>query len=316
MKKLVLLFFFLLPIAAFAQQGGNPTIGIPMNGQTVDVVGFLTDAVDQFTGQYTGVLLGVVAAWLTPGLLAGIFLAGVAWLLDAPILGRKLLVRSIVAYFVVVYLLRYYAAPLPIIGVPFSQIFRVEGRFLANEINIGVLDVFLKNVEHLFSGSGHPNVWSPFEAIGYYAVMVTLATPEIALFVETVTAIIGLGIGAVVGPIFIALYVFPFDWCKRLFWAWVHAMIKYSLYRVFAAALVFVWGTAEMGLLNALFGGRVTLAHFIASLLGMMVFNIGAAICCFRLGHFVSDFTGGTAAGGGRVVGPVVSAAAMGARFL
>ena len=125
-------------------------------------------------------------------------------------------------YAVIDFLLRYYKAPLPLIGVPFSQICRLEGKYLAGVIDISLLNIFIQNVSDMFSHTDKPSPWNFFQVIAYYTVLLAMALPEIALFVETVTAIIAFGIGALLGPLFIALYVFPFSWCRNLFWAWVH----------------------------------------------------------------------------------------------
>src|ERR1039457_1739110 len=154
---------------------------------------------------------------------------------------------------------------------------------------------------------------SRLRAISYFLILTSLALPEIVLFLETSFAIVALGIGALLGPIFIALYLLPFSWAKQLFWSWFHAMIKYAFYRVFASALVFIWATAEMAFITQMFGGKLSFGSWSASILGLLVFNVACGILCLRLPRLVSDFTGGSASAGG---GMAMAAVTVGSRFL
>ena len=280
---------------------------IPVNNQTIDMTQYVTTSVDQLVNAYSGTLLGLVQPYLFPALVAGLVMAGMLWLFDLPQRAMRALWGTLIAYAVITWLLRYYESPMPLVGIPFSQIFRMEGRFLSAKIDISVLNVFLTKVSALFAGGAKPNPLNIFETVAYYLTLTSMALPEIALFAETSFAIIALGIGALLGPLFLAAYVLPFSWTKQLFWSWFHAMVKYGLYRVFASALVFIWATAEMNFLTALFGGNYSLAAFTASLLGLVVFNVACLILCLRLPRLVADFTSGTAHAGGGLVGPVAA---------
>lgn len=279
-----------------------PVFQLPVNNQTIDLTQYVSTAVDNLSNQYTGLFLGTVQPYLFPALVVGLVIAGMYWLFDYPHRAMQYLWGTLLSYAVVQFILRYYSAPMPLVGIPFSQIFRLEGRFLAAKIDIGILNVFLAQVNQMFQSGGQPHAFNIFQTMGYYLIMIAMALPEIVLFLETSFAIVGLGIGALLGPIFIALYMFPFRWSRGLFWGWVHAMIKYALYRVFASALVFIWATADMGFLNGLFGGHYNLASGIAALLGLIVFQAACALLCLRLPHLVSDFTSGGASGGGGMI--------------
>jgi TrbL/VirB6 plasmid conjugal transfer protein len=298
----------LLPVTAAAQIQGP----IPINSTVIDLTSFVTTALDQLVNTYSGLFVALVTPWVRNGLLIALVFAGLAWMFDNANAGLKLLFRALMTYAVVHFLLTYYDNPLPVIGIPFSQIFRMEGRYLSGVIDISLLNVFTQRISDLFAQSDKPDAWNIFQTIAYYLVMMAMALPEIALFVETATAIIALGIGALLGSIFVALFMFPFAWCKNLFWAWVHYMLKYMLYRVFASALVFIWATAEMAFIANVFSG-FSLGAFTAKLLGLLVFNVSCAIVCFRIGHFVSDMTTGNASGGSGGLGTAV---AIGARFI
>jgi hypothetical protein len=298
----------LLPILA---QLNVPNI-IPVNNQTVNFSQFVTDAVDQLVNTYSGLFVSTVQPYLTPALLAGIVISGLFWMFDYPTRAMQYLFRTLIAYVAVVWMLRYYIVPMPLVGIPFSQIFRMEGRFLSGMIDIGLLNVFIQNVAAFMSGD-KPNPLNFFGVISYFLILTSLALPEIVLFLETSFAIVALGIGALLGPIFIALYMLPFSWAKQLFWAWFHAMIKYAFYRVFASALVFIWATAEMAFITQMFGGKLSFGSWSASILGLLVFNVACGILCLRLPRLVSDFTGGSASAGG---GMTMAAVTVGSRFL
>ena len=298
----------LFPILA---QLGVPNI-IPVNNQTMNFSQFVTDAVDQLVNTYSGLFVATVQPYLFPALLAGIVISGLFWMFDYPTRAMQYLFRTLIAYVGVVWMLRYYIAPMPLVGIPFSQIFRMEGRFLSAQIDISLLNVFIQNVAAFMSGD-KPNPFNIFGVISYFFILIGLALPELVLFLETSFAIVALGIGALLGPIFIALYMLPFSWAKQLFWSWFHAMIKYAFYRVFASALVFIWATAEMSFITQFLGGKLSFGSWSASVLGLLVFNVACGILCLRLPRLVTDFTGGSAGAGGGMVTTVV---AVGSRFL
>src|SRR5450755_460206 len=284
----------------------------PINGQTIDMTSYVTNSVDQLVNTYSGLFLATVQPYLTPALLVGIVIAGLFWMFDYPVRAMQYLFRTLIAYVAVVWMLRYYNTPMPLVGIPFSQIFRLEGRFLSAQIDISLLNVFIQNVAAFMAGD-KPNPFNIFGVISYFFILIGLALPELVLFLETSFAIVALGIGALLGPIFIALYMLPFSWAKQLFWSWFHAMIKYAFYRVFASALVFIWATAEMSFITQFLGGKLSFGSWSASVLGLLVFNVACGILCLRLPRLVADFTGGSAGSGGGMVTTVV---AVGSRLL
>ena len=271
----------------------------PINNQTIDMTSYVTNSVDQLVNTYSGLFLTTVQPYLTPALLVGIVIAGLFWMFDYPVRAMQYLFRTLIAYVGVVWMLRYYNTPMPLVGIPFSQIFRLEGKFLSGVIDIGILNVFLTYISAAFQTNGLPGLNNIFQAVLYFLVMFSLLLPEIALFVETSFAIIALGIGALLGPLFIAAYLLPFAWAKQLFWSWFHAMLKFALYRVFASALTFIWASAEMAFISGVLNGSTSLPSTAATLLALLVFNISCLLLCFRLPRLVSDFTSGSAYSGG-----------------
>src|ERR1035441_8634340 len=182
----------LLPILA---QLNVPNI-IPVNNQTVNFSQFVTDAVDQLVNTYSGLFVATVQPYLTPALLVGIVIAGLFWMFDYPVRAMQYLFRTLIAYVPVVWMLRYYNTPMPLVGIPFSQLFRMERRVLSGVIDIGILNVFLTYVSQIWQMTGPPGLSNIFATILYFLVMFSLILPEIALFLETSFAIVALGIGA------------------------------------------------------------------------------------------------------------------------
>ena len=288
----------------------------PINGQTIDMTSYVTNSVDALVNTYAGLFLTTVQPYLTPALLAGIVIAGLFWMFDYPVRAMQYLFQTLIAYVGVVWMLRYYVVPMPLVGIPFSQIFRLEAKFLSGVIDIGILNVFLTYVSQIWQQTEPPGLSNIFATILYFLVMFSLILPEIALFLETSFAIVALGIGALLGPLFIAAYLLPFAWSKQLFWSWFHAMLKYALYRVFASALTFIWATAEMSFINLTFGGGYTLPQNAAAVLGLIVFNLTCLLLCFRLPRLVADFTSGSAySGGGWATGVAGVAYTVGRAF-
>jgi hypothetical protein len=111
------------------------------------------------------------------------------------------------------------------------------------------------------------------------------------------------GIGSLLGPLFIPFLVVPrLSW---LFWNWLSFMLQYSFYQVVASALVFVWTNVLVNFIDRSVHGDYALAHFFILLVPLGMLNIGLIFSVFRITSFVSDLFKGTAAAGNNLAGSV-----------
>ncbi len=193
-------------------------------------------------------------------------------------------------------MLRFYNTPLPWVGSSFSQLLPDTGQTFANSISMSALTTLIGQIGNIVSNMKPPGVLSGLDIVVYCFILLDMTVISGVLFAITIIGFVAIGIGALVGPIFIPWLVVPrMAW---LFWNWLSYMLQYSFYPVIAAALVFVWSNVLVTFVTHTIHGDYTIAHWIKLLVPLGLLNIGMFVSMFRIHSFISDlFRGGAAAG-------------------
>jgi len=203
-------------------------------------------------------------------------------------------------------MLRYYNVPLPMIGSSFHQVLPDIGRQLSSNIDLASLDTLLARIAAIVTGTERPSLFNPLELFIFVSIMVDMIAIEGVLFGVTILGFVAVGIGSLLGPLFIPFLVVPrLSW---LFWNWLSFMLQYSFYQVVASALVFVWTNVLVNFIDRSIHGDYTLAHFFVLLVPLGMLNIGLIFSVFRITSFVSDLFKGAAAAGSNLAGSVAVA--------
>jgi type IV secretory pathway VirB6-like protein len=156
------------------------------------------------------------------------------------------------------------------------------------------------------SGTEKPSITSPLMVGVYYLILIDMTIIEGVLFAVNILAFVFIGIGTLLGPLFIPWLIVPrLNW---LFWNWVQFMLQYSFYRVAASALTFIWATVLANFIDKSVHGDYTLAHFLILLVPLGVLNIGLMVSVFKIGGVVSDLFKGVAAAGSNFAGALAGA--------
>ena len=193
-------------------------------------------------------------------------------------------------------LLRYYNAPLPFTNASFHQLLPAAAADLAKNIDLGSLNTMLQRIKAILDGTERPSVFNPLELVMFGSLMVNMIIAEGLVFATAILGFIGIGIGSLLGPLFIPWLVVPkVSW---LFWNWLSFMLQYSFYQVVASALVFVWTNILATFLEKAFHGDYSLAHVAVLIVPLGVLNFGMFFSLFRVTSFVGDLFRGTAAAG------------------
>lgn len=277
---------------------------IPLNPGTVDQVSWVTAALDQLTNGVQNLYIGTVQQ-LFPQIgilaiaLAGIYLA-YSWMVGHHNQGARHCLRVFIVLFLVHEMLRYYTVAMPFVGYTIPDFFRACFRWLAAAVDIHILDQFLQMAHGIFANTEKPNYWDlPALAI-YLLVIINMMVVEAALFLVTIYSFVAIAIGICWGPFAIlalaASTVFPF--LGSIFYAWVNYMIKYGMYRVVAAMLVFVWCTVIMAFVTNTLHGDYSIGHWWAILPEFACINVAAAFMVITVPALTNDLlTGGAYAG-------------------
>jgi len=198
-------------------------------------------------------------------------------------------------------ILRYYSAPLPWTESSFHQLLPDTARQLAATIDITSLNTLLGHIQAILGGTERPSISNPLLLFVYLYILIEMAMLEGILFAVTVLGFIAIGIGSVLGPLFIPWLMVPrLGW---LFWNWVQFMLQYSFHRVVASALIYIWTTVLVNFLDSSIHGDYSLAHFTIMLVPLTVLNVGMIFSVFKISSFVGDLFKGTAGTGAGFVG-------------
>ena len=139
--------------------------------------------------------------------------------------------------------------------------------------------------------------------MSFLGIFLDMLLIEGILFGVTILGFIAVGIGSVMGPLFVPWLVIPrLSW---LFWNWVSFMLQYSFYQVVASALVYVWTNVLVTFIDSSIHGDYTLAHFLTLLVPLGVLNVGMIFSVLKVSGFCSDLFKGTASAGSGMVSSV-----------
>lgn len=300
MRTLLLLLGFLLVPTVRVQAAGP----ISVTSSTVDYVTTITDAIDSLVTADGGVFITAGHQILNSiGIImlvvCGLRLAGESASRHHGEFGFPALIQFFSVFLVAETLMRYYQAPLPWTSVSVSRILPDTARFFAGTLDLTVLDNLLTKVNAILSGTEQPSFLNPLMIVVYFSILLDMVLIQGILFAVNILAFVFIGIGSLLGPLFIPWLVVPkLSW---LFWNWVQFMLQYSFYRVVASALTYVWATVLVTFIDKSVHGDYTLAHFLLLLVPLGVLNIGLLYSVFKIGSVVSDLFKGTASAGSGV---------------
>jgi hypothetical protein len=282
---------------------------IPVNSGTVDIISFVTKALDAIVDPTSNTFVATAQPLLDKLGLFALVLGALSWtygyLTGNHIFSGEHFWRVLIRYLIAYNLLRYYNSPMPLVGYSFHQIFTEEARWMAAQIDITVLDRFLNEIQQIWGTMEKPHVWDIPAILIYIGIGLDMAMIECGLFAITVFSFWAIGVGLILGPFFIVAYLFRGT--SHFFWASVNYMIKYSLYRVVASALVAVFTNVILNFIDNTVHGDYSLGHWWAIAISWTVVVFAGLFACLKVSQLVNDLTtGGAYAGAGGLPIPVL----------
>jgi hypothetical protein len=281
---------------------------VPVSPQTVSLLTFVTQALDGLVAPTSNIFLGSALPVLNKLALFALVLGALTWtwgyLTGDHIFSGEHFWRVLIRYLVAYNLLCYYNSPMPLVGYNFHQLFTEESRWMAAQIDISVLDRFLQQMQQIWGGMEKPHVWDLPATLIYFWIGIDMAILECALFIITAFSFWAIGVGLILGPFFIVSYLFRGT--AHYFWAWVNYMLKYSLYKVVASAVVAIFSNVILNFISNTVHGDYSLGHWWAIALSFTVVVAAGFFACIKVGSLVNDLTSGTAFSGASVSIPFV----------
>jgi TrbL/VirB6 plasmid conjugal transfer protein len=146
-------------------------------------------------------------------------------------------------------MITYYRAPIPGIGISFTQLLTDQPIFLARQIEATQVQRLSDRLNDLYLSMEQPLLFNATALVGYFLVALAVTAARVVLLAVIAFGLVATGVAVLVGPVFIPFFLVPqLDW---LFWGWVKSLLQYAFYQVIAQAFVFVFGSFLINFLDA-----------------------------------------------------------------
>jgi hypothetical protein len=146
-------------------------------------------------------------------------------------------------------MITYYRAPIPGLGVSFTQLLTDQPIFLARQLEVTQVQRLSDRLNELYLSIELPLLINVPALAGYFLVALAVTAARVALLAVIAFGLVATGVAVLVGPLFIPFFLVPqLDW---LFWGWFRSLLQYAFYQVIAQAFVFVFGSFLINFLDA-----------------------------------------------------------------
>jgi hypothetical protein len=146
-------------------------------------------------------------------------------------------------------MITYYRAPMPGLGLSFTQLLTDQPIFLARQLEVTQVQLLSDRLNQLYLSMEQPLLFNVSAIVGYFLVALAVTAARVVLLAVIAFGLVATGVAVLVGPVFIPFFLIPsLDW---LFWGWFKAVIQYAFYQVIAQAFVFVFGSFLINFLDA-----------------------------------------------------------------
>jgi hypothetical protein len=136
-------------------------------------------------------------------------------------------------------LITFYEAPLPGIGVSFSNLITDQTAHFQSVLEARAFDNIYQHFDDLADHFLQPDAWSILANLIYWTVLVLVALAKALSLAVIAFGLIASAVCGLLGPIFVPFFIVPtLDW---LFWGWLKAFIQYSFIPVVAIAFLMIF---------------------------------------------------------------------------
>jgi hypothetical protein len=136
-------------------------------------------------------------------------------------------------------LITFYEAPLPGIGVSFSNLITDQAHYFTSILEARAFDNIYRHLDELSDRFMQPDPWSILANLIYWTVLLLVALAKGVSLAVIAFGLIASAVCALLGPIFVPFFIVPkLDW---LFWGWLKAFIQYSFIPVVAVAFLMIF---------------------------------------------------------------------------
>jgi TrbL/VirB6 plasmid conjugal transfer protein len=136
-------------------------------------------------------------------------------------------------------LITFYEAPLPGIGVSFSNLITDQAHHFQSVLEARAFDNIYRHFDELTAHFMQPDAWSILANLMYWTVLLLVAVAKALSLAVIAFGLIASAVCALLGPIFVPFLIVPrLDW---LFWGWLKSFVQYSFIPVVAIAFLMIF---------------------------------------------------------------------------
>jgi type IV secretory pathway VirB6-like protein len=136
-------------------------------------------------------------------------------------------------------LITFYEAPLPGIGVSFSNLITDQAHYFQSVLEARAFDNVYRHFDELSEHFLQPDPWSILANLIYWTVLLLVALAKALSLAVIAFGLIASAVCALLGPIFVPFFIVPkLDF---LFWGWLKAFVQYSFVPVVAIAFLMIF---------------------------------------------------------------------------
>src|SRR5205809_2392579 len=147
-------------------------------------------------------------------------------------------------------MITYYRAPIPGLGISFTQLLTDQPIFLARQLEVTQVQRLSDRLNELYLSMEQPLLFNVPALVGYFLVALAVTAARVVLLAVIAFGLVATGVAVLVGPVFIPFFLVPqLDW---LFWGWLKSLLQYAFYQVIAQAFVFAFGSFLINFLDSL----------------------------------------------------------------
>src|SRR5436190_13117817 len=118
-------------------------------------------------------------------------------------------------------MITYYRAPIPGIGISFTQLLTDQPIYLARQLEASQVQRLAERLNDLYLSMEQPLFTNVSALIGYFLVALAVTAARVVLLAVIAFGLVATGVTVLVGPVFIPFFIVPpLDW---LFWGWVRS---------------------------------------------------------------------------------------------
>jgi hypothetical protein len=146
-------------------------------------------------------------------------------------------------------MITYYRAPIPGIGISFTQLLTDQPIYLARQLESTQVQRLSDRLNELYLSLEQPLLFNVPAMVGYFLVALAVTAARVVLLAVIAFGLAATGVAVLVGPVFIPFFLVPqMEW---VFWGWLKSILQYAFYQVIAQAFVFVFGSFLINFMDA-----------------------------------------------------------------